>query len=256
MIFSLKKKEKDMKISVIIPAYNESGCILSSLQKITAFLKLQFKNDWEILVVDDGSADGMAASIQKEWQNEKKIKILINETNMGKGYSVRRGVLAAKGELVLFTDADLSTPIKDFLYLKTAVEEDADIAIGSRAFKSSSVQKYDRWYRKVMGKVFNFFVRLFVIRDYKDTQCGFKLFRKQCIKQIFSNTRIDGFAFDSEVLYLAHYYGYQVKEVHVNWYAAKESKVRLLQDTLSMFFSLLRIFIYKLSGKYKITNKP
>ena len=226
-------------VSIVIPAYNEEDRIGSTLVEIIHY----FKNKgvrFEIILVDDGSSDRTA-----EITGQKLVgaahQILKNPSNQGKGYSVRRGVLASRGDLVLFVDSDLSTPIEDFEKLELALRRGGDIAIGSRALPSSDVQIHQSFLRELMGKTFNVIARFLSFRDIHDSQCGFKIFKREPAKTLFERQKITGFCFDAEILFLAQKMGYRVQEIGVRWRNSPKSKVHIFLDPLKMFWDLLRI---------------
>jgi len=229
-----------MEISIIIPAYNEEKRILKTLKKIYEYLKNK-KCDFEIIVVDDGSKDKTVNVVSNFADGKKEVKILKHEKNMGKGAAVKTGVLSASGDLVLFTDADLSTPIEEIEKLKKSIEIGYDISIGSRGLKESKIIIPQPWHRRIIGKIFPLLVRILVINDFKDTQCGFKLFKKGVAKKIFEELKTDGFAFDVEVLAKGKKYGYKIDEVPVVWYNSPRSSVKIFKDSFRMFISLLKI---------------
>lgn len=221
-----------MKISIIIPAYNEEDRIGKTLDRIMKYLnKKRIPN--EIIVVDDGSKDRTREVTRKF----KGIILTPKRRNRGKGYSVKEGVLMSKGDYVLFTDSDLSTPIEE---LDRFVEEikEFDIVIGSRALKESSVKS--SWYKILLGRIGNFFISLLAVKGIKDTQCGFKLFRKETAKKLFEKQKTDGFGFDFEILYLAQKFGFLIKETPVKWVNSKESKVKAI-DYPKTLIELLKI---------------
>ncbi|MCX7917396.1 MAG: glycosyltransferase family 2 protein [bacterium] len=229
-----------MEISVIIPAYNEEKRILKTLEKIYKYFKDRNYN-FEIIVVDDGSQDSTVKIVDEFSKDKKQVKILRHSKNMGKGAAVKTGILNAIGDLILFTDADLSTPIEEFEKLKKSIENGFDIVIGSRGVKESKIVVPQPWYRRIIGRVFPLLVRLLVIRDFKDTQCGFKLFKKEPAKKIFNGLKTTGFAFDVEVLARGKKEGYKIAEVGVVWYNSFYSSVKIFNDSFKMFFSLLKI---------------
>ncbi|MCM8767179.1 MAG: glycosyltransferase family 2 protein [Candidatus Omnitrophica bacterium] len=233
-----------MEISIVIPAYNEEKRILKTIEKIYKYFKNK-NYDFEIIVVDDGSKDKTFEIVEKFAKNKKEIIILKHPKNLGKGAAVRTGVLSASGNFILFTDADLSTPIEEFEKLKEKIENGYDIAIGSRGLKDSKIVIPQPFYRRIIGKIFPILVRLIVIKDFKDTQCGFKLFKKEQGKKIFSQLKTGGFAFDVEVLAKAKKEGYKIAEVGIVWYNSPRSSVRILKDSFRMFFSLLKIKLKK-----------
>ncbi|MBN1405762.1 MAG: glycosyltransferase family 2 protein, partial [Candidatus Omnitrophica bacterium] len=230
-----------MKLSIIIPAYNEEQRIENTLLKMYDFLKNQ-GYDYEVIVVDDGSKDNTIGKAQaSRLYKEGRLKIEKNQSNRGKGFSVRAGILKSSGDYVLFSDADLSTPIEEINKLFVYADKDYDIAIGSRSIKDSDVKIHQPWYREVMGKIFNIFVKVLLIRDFNDTQCGFKLFKGAVAKDIARVLKINGFCFDVEMLYLAKVKGCRIKEVGVTWNNSPQTKVKALKSSVNMFLSLLKI---------------
>jgi len=230
-----------MFLSIIIPAYNEEKRLGDSLEKIYNFLKDKNFN-YEIIVIDDNSTDSTSkvASLSILNQNNR-MKILNNPKNTGKGYSIKRGIMEAKGEYILFSDADLSTPIEEIEKLLPIVQSEYDIAIGSRGISGAEIKIHQPFYREYMGKIFNKLVHIFAIKGIKDTQCGFKLFKRSAAKTIAPKLKINGFAFDVEMLYLAEKLGFKIKEVPVIWINSFTSKVNPLYDSLKMFIELLNI---------------
>jgi len=228
-----------MRLSIIIPAYNEENRIGNSLKLILRYLSKQDYN-FEIIVVDDGSSDRTIEKV-KEIDSSGKIKILKNEINKGKGYSIKKGMLEAMGEYQLFSDADLSTPIEELEKFWRYLDEDYVIVIGSRALKDSILEVRQPFYREFMGRAFNFIVRVILGFKIKDTQCGFKIFKKEVAKHIFSIQKIEGWSFDVEILYIASKLDYKIKEVPVRWINSPLSKVNPLKDALKMFFDVSRL---------------
>ncbi|MCM2325887.1 MAG: glycosyltransferase family 2 protein [Candidatus Woesearchaeota archaeon] len=225
-------------ISIIIPCYNEEKRIGKTLEAITSFMK---GRKHEIILVDDGSTD-KTISIAKRF----KVKILKNHKNMGKGYSVKRGALNSSGEYILFSDADLSTPIEE---LDNLLEQDSDIVIGSRKADGAIIEAQQPNLRVLAGNIFPFITRLLILPGIKDTQCGFKLFKRKCLK-IFRKQTVYGFSFDVELLYLARKYGFSVKEVGVRWSNDINSKVSIIRHSFSMFKDLIRIRMNDAKGRY------
>lgn len=231
-----------MLISIIIPAYNEEKRIKNTLETILDYTK-NYDSDvkFEIIVVDDGSKD-MTAHIVNEYQ---QIKLLKQEPNQGKGFAIKRGMLEANGELRLFTDADLSTPIIELKKLILEIENGFDIAIGSRALDKNLIKIRQPFYREFMGKTFNFMVKKSINTKIKDTQCGFKLFKKDAATKIFSVSKLSGFSFDVEVVYLANLLGFKINEVPVLWENSTLSKVDPIKDSIRMFLDILKIKSFK-----------
>ncbi len=245
-------EKKRYYLSIVIPAYNEAKRIGSTLEHILEFMAKK-EYDYEIIVVDDGSKDN-TCEVVKEKTRDTKARILVNEVNQGKGYTVSRGVLAAEGEYVLFSDADESTPISELDKLMEAVKQGYDIAIGSRAVDRSTVEVPQAWLRDMMGRTFNLIVRAVVIGGIKDTQCGFKLFRAEAAKKIFPRQRITGFSFDVESLFLARKFGYKIVEIPVRWINSPASTVHPIRDSARMFRDVLRIRWMDLKGLYNDNN--
>ncbi|MBI2658451.1 glycosyltransferase family 2 protein [Candidatus Woesearchaeota archaeon] len=226
-----------MEISVVIPAYNEEGRIKKSISAIMKFLENK-KLGYEIIVVDDCSKDGTAA-IVKGFKSGR-LRLVSNSKNSGKGYSVKRGVLMSKKNLVLFSDADLSTPIESLdSFLKYI--GDYDIVIGSRRMKGSVIAGRQPLHRRIPGKIFPVLVNLTTLRGIRDTQCGFKLFKRKAAMDIFRKQKIKGFCFDVETLYLAKSAGYKIKEVPVVWNNSAHSKLSPVKDSIRMFIDLIKI---------------
>lgn len=227
-------------ISIVIPAFNEEKRIMPTIQKIYAYLKSNVAL-FEIFVVDDGSSDNTREVVNDLSGEIRGIKLLSNESNRGKGFSVRSGVLNANCALILLSDADLSTPIEEVEKLLPYLEQGYDIVIGSRGLKESDIIKRQAWYRQLMGKTFNLLVKTILFTGIEDTQCGFKLFKTDLAKKVFGLSKIDGFAFDVELLLIAKRMGYRIKEVPVRWINSPQSRVRIVGDSFKMFIDLLRI---------------
>ncbi|MCK4852424.1 MAG: glycosyltransferase family 2 protein [Candidatus Omnitrophica bacterium] len=230
-----------MYLSIVIPAYNEEKSIEGALDGIFRFMGTK-DYDYETILVDDGSGDSTAfRAEQSDLAKAGLLRLIKNETNRGKGYSVRKGILSSRGEYVLFTDADMSTPIEEIDKLFGALDKGHDIAIGSRGVKGSNVRPRQPWYRQSMGKMFNLLVKLLVIKGVNDTQCGFKLFKGAIAREIAPLLRIEGFCFDVEMLYLAGKKGCRIKETGIVWGHSSGSKVRLVGSSSRMFSDLMKI---------------
>lgn len=226
-------------LSVIIPAYNEEARIGASLENIIQYLKAQSYSA-EIILADDGSKD-QTVSIAQNILRSFPHQILAAPANAGKGDAVRRGILAANGAYLLFTDADLSTPIEEVARFLQIHATGADLVIGSRALPDSNVEIRQDMKREAMGRIFNFFATLLAFKGIADSQCGFKSFTRQAGRDLFSRQKLDGFSFDVEILYLAQKHGYKIVEEPVTWRNSTQTRVRLLTDPLAMFFDLLKI---------------
>jgi dolichyl-phosphate beta-glucosyltransferase len=231
-------------LSVVIPAYNEQARLPRTLERIRAFLG---GRPHEIVVVDDGSADGTAEAARAAAGDA--LVLLRNEGNRGKGYSVRRGMLAARGARRLMTDADLSTPIEELARLEQALEGGHAVAIGSRALAGARIEVRQPFYRETMGRLFNVFVRALAVPGVRDTQCGFKLFTAAAAQAVFTAARLDGFSFDVEALFIARQLGYRVAEVPVAWRNDAATRVSLLGG-FQAFPDLLRIRLNGWRGYY------
>lgn len=240
------------EISIVIPAYNEEKRLPRTLTKLRDFFSETrwTADDVEILVVDDGSTDG-TAKIAEEWACQMpSLRLVKNGENRGKGYSVRHGMLEARGRIALFTDADLSSPIEESTKLLSATAEGNEVAIGSRALDRSLIEIHQSPYRELAGIIFNGFVRLFTGLPFHDTQCGFKAFVREPSRVIFEQQRIEGFGFDPEVLFLAKRHGLRCAEVAVRWAHDPATKVHVIRDSLLMFGDLVYIRWNWLLGRY------
>jgi len=237
-------------LSIVIPAYNEEVRLPGTLDRVCRYVQGK-PFPVEVLVVDDGSRDGTAAVVERTAQSWPALRLVRNSGNRGKGYSVRNGMLHATGENILFSDADLSAPIEEVEKLLEKLREGYDVVIGSRALQRELIEIHQSWFRENAGKIFNLFVRLLVGLPFRDTQCGFKLFRRQAARAVFPLQQIYGFGFDAEVLYLAKRAGFRIAEIPVRWSHVEGTKVSMYGDSMEMFTDLLRIRWYELSGRYK-----
>jgi len=236
--------------SIVIPAYNESQRIETTLEKVLAHVG---KRGWtaEIIVVNDGSRDS-TPEIVREWAGKNPIiRLVENPGNRGKGYSVRHGMMEAAGDVLLFTDADLSSPIYEVDKLIAAIRQGADIAIGSRWLRAELQTERQPLYRQLFGRIFNLLLRIVLGLRFKDTQCGLKAFSRRAAQAIFPRQRIECWGFDPEILFLANKAGMAVAEVPVEWAHDDRSKINPLKDGLQMFIELLRIRWYDLTGRYE-----
>jgi dolichyl-phosphate beta-glucosyltransferase len=237
---------RGVRLSVVLPTYARESGIAATVAAVAAFLA-EKPYAAEIVVVDDGSPDGTAEAARAALAELAATggrpagQVIRLGRNRGKGAAVREGVLASAGDVVLFADDDLSTPIAEADKLVAAIEAGADAAIGSRALAASEIRARQRPPRELMGKVFNALVRLLVLRGYPDTQCGFKAFRREAAREVFSRLRTEGFAFDVEVLVLCRERGYRVAQVPVVWSDSRPSRLRFLKGSWTMFRELLVI---------------
>jgi dolichyl-phosphate beta-glucosyltransferase len=235
-------------LSIVVPAYNEQQRLPATLDRILAYVERSPLQVVEILVVDDGSRDGTAALVEAR---KGIVRLVRNPGNRGKGYAVRNGMLAAKGDWILSTDADLSAPIEELEKLIAAARrEGALVAIGSRALDRKLVKVHQPLMRELSGRTFNLLMRLVTGLPFRDTQCGFKLFHKDAAREIFSRQIEDGFSFDVEDLLIAHALGLRSTEVAVEWSNVEGTKVSLAQGIKS-FTDLVRIRGRAVRGSYK-----
>lgn len=236
--------------SIVVPCYNESARIGSSLEKITDFTRTRGWNA-EILVVNDGSRDDTASIVRGYSRRDTSIRLIENPGNRGKGYSVRNGVLSASGDVILFTDADLSSPIEESVKLFDALREGADVAMGSRWLRAELQTDRQPIYRQLLGRMFNLALRMALGLHFKDTQCGFKAFTRHAAQTIFPRQRIDRWGFDPEILYLARKFKLRTAEVPVSWAHDHRSKINPVLDGSKMLWEMLRVRMNDLSGKYE-----
>jgi dolichyl-phosphate beta-glucosyltransferase len=238
-----------LSYSIIIPAYNESQRIAASLDKIIAYTDEQH---WmtEILVVNDGSRDNTAEIVREYSKLHPQVRLLENPGNRGKGYTVRNGMSQATGEILLFTDADLSSPIQESRKLFAAIQAGADVAIGSRWLQAELQTERQPFHRQVFGRIFNLLLRMILGLKYKDTQCGFKAFTRKAALTLFPRQKIERWGFDPELLFLSLKYGFTIAEVPVEWAHDDRSKINPVVDGFKMFTEMLRIRWADLTGKY------
>ena len=233
--------ENTSSLSIVIPAYNESRRLPATLQRIVEWIRGTNRDYTEIIVVDDGSTDGTADVVQTFQRSHPCVRVLSNPGNRGKGYAVRNGMLEARSDWILYTDADLSAPIEDFQKLHdAAIRQSAQVAIGSRALDRSLVSVHQTAFREYSGRFFNLVMRLATGLPFLDTQCGFKLYSKEAARKIFDRQKLDGFSFDVEDLFIAQKLGIKTIEVPVRWSNVEGTKVSL-GGGLRSFRELLKI---------------
>jgi dolichyl-phosphate beta-glucosyltransferase len=237
--------------SIVLPAYNESERIAATIEKISAFAA---QRGWqtETIVVNDGSSDDTAEIVRRCAATHPGVRLLQNPGNRGKGYSVRHGMLEAQGEILLFSDADLSSPIAEAEKLLAAIAGGADIAIGSRWLKTELQLRRQPLHRQLYGRIFNLALRLILGLQFKDTQCGFKAFTRRAAEAVFPLQRIERWGFDPELLYLAKRLHLQVEEVPVAWAHREGTRINPLRDGLQMFGEILNIRWNALMGQYSV----
>jgi glycosyltransferase involved in cell wall biosynthesis len=237
-------------LSIVIPAYNEEARLPATLEAVLAYLRQERFSPSEIVVVDDGSTDRTAELVEQGRLKEPSLRLLRNPGNRGKGYSVRHGMLEARGEWILYSDADLSAPIGELDKLMAAADRAlADVAIGSRDLDRTLVGVHQSAFREISGRVFNLIMRLVTGLPFRDTQCGFKLYRATAAREIFSRQQLDGFSFDVEDLVIAKALGYRAIEVPVVWNNVEGTKVSALAGMAS-FAALVVIRWRALTGQY------
>jgi glycosyltransferase involved in cell wall biosynthesis len=241
--------------SIVIPAYNESARLRPTLDTLLQYVHDQ-KWDVEILVVNDGSSDDTAQVIREYGKVHPEILLLENPGNRGKGFSVRNGMLHARGNICLFTDADLSSPIEEAQKLLAAINAGADVAIGSRWLKAELQTERQPLYRQAFGRIFNMVLRIVLGMRFVDTQCGFKAFRRDAVQRIFPLQKIERWGFDPEILYLARRAGLKVAEVPVVWAHSEGTRLSPVKDGIRMFGEVLRIRWYALTGAYNASAVP
>ena len=245
-------------LSIVVPAYNEQQRLPGTLQAIFAFATMH-QLTVEVLVVDDGSTDATVATTEPLQAQHSQLHIIRND-HRGKGYAVRTGVLAAQGEYVLLCDADLAVPLEEWFKLASYFDQSYDVVIGSRE-GAGARRLGEPWYRHMMGRIFNFVVRLVAVGGIQDTQCGFKAFRNAVAHDLFNSVQLYGAnaqqlqgaavtAFDVEILFLARKRGYHIKEVPVVWRYGTETKVDPLRDSWRNFQDVLRVRWNALRGRY------
>ena len=228
-------------VSVVIPAYNEGGRIEKSLRELARYLELNFPR-FEIIVIDDGSGDDTAEKIKRLAETNRQIVLHSYFPNRGKGFAVRQGVLRAANDAVLFTDADLSTPVEEIKIALAELARGFAVVIASRRHPESVIVHRQNLAREFIGRTFNALVRRMIGLPYRDTQCGFKCFTRSAAREIFSRARIDRFSFDVEILLIARALGYAIKEIPVRWTNAPGSKVRPLRDLGTILRELMHLY--------------
>ncbi len=237
-----------MKISIVIPAYNEEGRILATISKIQEYTD-KFYPDYEVVVVNDGSIDGTAQKIQEMMKDNKKISLIDNKINRGKGFAVKDGILKSIGDVILFMDADGSTPIESLSALLPFIDQGADVVISSRRIRGAKILDDQPIQRIFLGWIFRKITQSLTHLEIVDTQNGFKLFKAGAAKDIFSKVTIDGWAFDVEALVIANRFGYKCTEVPIVWRNDRRSKVSII-SMIMMLMDLIKIGFRMSRGEY------
>jgi dolichyl-phosphate beta-glucosyltransferase len=240
---------EDITYSIVIPAYNEGARLGATLEKVVGYVRQQ-RWDAEVIVVNDGSRDNTTEIVRGFAEKNPAVRLVENPGNRGKGYSVRNGMLNARGEVVVFSDADLSSPIEEMPKLLVAIAAGADIAIGSRWLRAELQTRRQSLHRQVFGRIFNVLLRIILGLQFADTQCGFKAFTRRAAQTILPLQRIERWGFDPEILFLARKFGFRVEEVPVLWGHSGDTRIHPLIDGARMFQEMLRIRWYDIAGKY------
>ena len=239
----------EMTYSIVIPAYNESERLGATLEKVLAYVRQQGW-DAEVIVVNDGSRDNTAEIVRAFAEKNPILRLVENPGNRGKGYSVRNGILSSRGDIVVFSDADLSSPIEEMPKLLQPLAAGADIAIGSRWLRAELQTQRQSLHRQLFGRIFNLLLRIILGLQFKDTQCGFKAFTRRAAQTILPLQRIERWGFDPEILFLARKFGFRVEEIPVRWGHSGGTRINPLMDGARMFQEMLRVRWYDLTGKY------
>jgi len=240
----------DLTYSIIIPAYNESERLNASLPKVLDYLSAKALPA-EVIVVNDGSRDDTADVVRRFAKLHPEVRLLENPGNRGKGYSVRNGMLNARGDVMLFTDADLSSPIYEASKLFEAIDRGADVAIGSRWLRAELQTERQPWHRQLYGRLFNLALRIVLGLRYCDTQCGFKAFTRAAAHTVFSRQRVERWGFDPELLFLANKFKLRTVEVPVEWAHDHRSKISPLRDGIKMGVEVLSVRWNDIKGLYR-----
>ena len=235
--------------SIVIPAFNEEGRIGACLDSVSSTIAQQGWNA-EVIVVNDGSRDATGNIVRQFAVTHPRVRLIEYGTNRGKGYAVRKGLCSSVGEVVMFTDADLSAPMDEAGRLFAAIAQGADIAIGSRWLDVSRQSIRQPWYRRFFGRCFNLLTRSVMALPYKDTQCGFKAFKRSAAQVIFRLQTIERWGFDPEILFIARKLKYVIREVPVTWGHDERSRMSYLKDGMKMLEDMARIRINSLRGRY------
>lgn len=240
---------RNLSYSIVIPAYNEGSRLGATLDKVLTYVRARGW-DAEVIVVNDGSRDNTVEIVREFAEKEPIVHLVENPGNRGKGYSVRNGILNARGEVILFSDADLSSPIEEMPKLLEAIAAGADIAIGSRWLKAELQTQRQSLHRQLFGRIFNLFQRLILGLRFKDTQCGFKAFTRRAAQTVLPLQRIERWGFDPEILFLARKFGFRAQEVPVLWGHIGGTRIHPLIDGSRMFQDLVHIRWNDFTGKY------
>ena len=246
----VKNKSQGIYLSLIIPAFNEETRIGRSLDRILSFLRSQPYSS-EVIIVDDGSQDRTVELIRERYGNQDGVRICQQPLNLGKGEAVKQGMLLGSGEYLFFSDADLSVPIEALPTFLTHLEDRCDITIGTRQKSGALIEVHQPFYREFMGKIYTSLSNWILGLPISDFTCGFKGFRREAARELFSRQRLKNWSFDAEILYLAQLKGYRLQEIPVHWRNDERTKVKLWRDIVNSFLGLIQIRLYDLWGKYQ-----
>jgi dolichyl-phosphate beta-glucosyltransferase len=238
------------RLSVVVPLYNEAKRMGKALPLLARYFRGQ-DYSVEFVLVDDGSTDN---TVHLAWEllgHADDVRVIEERPNRGKGHAVKVGMLAARGEVVLFTDADLSTPPDEIKKFWRWFDEDYDVVTGSRKMKGAVLERHQPLWRESMGKVFTWLTNRIATRDISDITCGFKCFTHDAAQELFSRSIIEDWSFDAEVLYIAQQHGLRIKEVPVRWHDERGTKVRVVRDAIRAFLGLIKIRLNGMRGKYR-----
>jgi dolichyl-phosphate beta-glucosyltransferase len=241
---------KETQISVVVPCFNEGKTIYQNLKKINEYLSARFKS-FEIIAVNDGSRDNTSEELQRA-KKDFAVHVVDNKENAGKGKAVKDGVLVSAHEIVMFLDADLGIPIDQLEKFIPEIKNGSDLVIASRFVPGLVVKRPVLWYRSIMEKVFRI-LRMIIINNYsvQDTQCGFKVFKREVAMNIFPLTKVKRFAFDAEIIYISKKFGYRIKELPIVLQNPTTSSIRIVRDSTNMIVDLVKIRANAFQGKYK-----
>ena len=237
-------------LAVIVPAYDEEDRIGPTLDRLNEYLSAQ-QYTWKVVVVSDGSEDRTVEIVTRFALAHMGFELIESRPNRGKGFVVRKGMVEVDAEWLLFSDADLAAPIEEVEKLFAAVGSGPRIAVGSRPLKESDLKVRQPWYREMAGRAFNLMVQLLAVRGIRDTQCGFKLFRRDVSRDVYSRCKLDGFGFDFESLMIARDLGHEIAEVPIRWSHQEGSKVSMLRDGTRMLAELVKL---RLAGRKRRTR--
>lgn len=247
---SPEERQRELYLSLVIPAFNEEARIGKNLGRLLSFLRSQSYAS-EVIIVDDGSRDRTAEVVQEIGRESSSLRMLRNDINLGKGGAVRAGMLEGKGQFLFFSDADLSVPIEILPDFLAQLENHCDVAIGTRQKVGARILIHQPFYREFMGKVYTRLSNRILGLQASDFTCGFKGFRREAARELFSRQRLTRWSFDSEILYLARLKGYRVLEIPVTWSDDEATKVKLWKDVISSFLGLIQIRLHGRRGAYR-----